>query len=365
MSRPPATSRKVGRVLVLPALLALFLVCLRAPQTARALLGAGAVPFPRSVPPRIWARNLLVARRAEAEGNEDDKGPLEPRDSKSKAPKEKDDVEEAEATASFDQVSRNKAVDEAASAQTADPVEDAKQDEQLQQTVQETEEIKEDKGFDESTEKVTNAQKFLALALARWEGIEKDLTLVSEKWREAIQRGDEEEERKWEQERKEAKEEFDKAKAEAEKAKEELEKAQSSQSTAPLQAGGAFALLRVQFVRSTIVAFWGHALLSARIPSSLSFTVLACSPAGSGRGSWLLQVQANLVALCVLPMLHNGVSVLGSRWGGQPVLRSLCARSPSCGCFCLRLDFHVTVSVRGGVKGVNLGSSCLPLARAP
>ena len=44
MSRPPATSRKVGRVLVL---LALFLVCLRATQTALALLGAGAVPFPR------------------------------------------------------------------------------------------------------------------------------------------------------------------------------------------------------------------------------------------------------------------------------------------------------------------------------
>ena len=52
-------------------------------------------------------------------------------------------------------------------------------------------------------------------------------------------------------------------------------------------------------------------------------------------------------ALRVLPMLQNGVSILGSRWGGcQPVLRSLCARSPSCGCFCLRLDFQVTVSVR-------------------
>ena len=58
---------------------------------------------------------------------------------------------------------------------------------------------------------------------------------MSEKWREAIQQGDKEEERKWQQERKEAKEEFDKAKAEAEKAKEELEKAKS---TAPLQAGG-------------------------------------------------------------------------------------------------------------------------------
>ena len=90
------------------------------------------------------------------------------------------------------------------------------------------------------TWQVSNAQKFLALALSRWEGIEKDLKLVSEKRREAIQRGDKEEERKWEQERKEAIEEFDKAREEATKAREELEKARS---TAPLQAGDAFALL--------------------------------------------------------------------------------------------------------------------------
>ena len=31
-------------------------------------------------------------------------------------------------------------------------------------------------------------------------------------------------------------------------------------------------------------AFWGHALLSARTVSSLSFTVLACISSGSGRG---------------------------------------------------------------------------------
>ena len=43
--------------------------------------------------------------------------------------------------------------------------------------------------------------------------------------------------------------------------------------------------------RSTVFAFWGHALLSARIPPSSSFTVLACSTSGSGRGSWLLQVS--------------------------------------------------------------------------
>ena len=33
----------------------------------------------------------------------------------------------------------------------------------------------------------------------------------------------------------------------------------------------------------------------------------------------------------------------------------LALRSPGCGCFRLRLDFQVTVSVRGGVKGVNPG----------
>ena len=48
------------------------------------------------------------------------------------------------------------------------------------------------------------------------------------------------------------------------------------------------------FVRFTGYAFWLHALLSARIPSSLSFTVLAGSTSGSGEGafgaegSWLL-----------------------------------------------------------------------------
>eukprot|EP00439_Symbiodinium_sp_Y106_P012614 s7064_g1.t2 len=74
----------------------------RASQTARALLGAGAVPFPRSVPPGIWARNLLVARRAEVGGTLD-RGEAS----------EKDQVEEATTEAkAFDQGLRNKAVDE-------------------------------------------------------------------------------------------------------------------------------------------------------------------------------------------------------------------------------------------------------------
>ena len=38
-------------------------------------------------------------------------------------------------------------------------------------------------------------------------------------------------------------------------------------------------------------------------------------------------------------------------FGEWPVLRTLCARSPGCGCFRLRLDFQVSVSVRGGGQG--------------
>ena len=104
------------------------------------------------------------------------------------------------------------------------------------------------------TWQVANARKFLELALARWEGANENLkntiatqAFAFEQFRQAVRNGDEEKKRYWEKERKEAKEEFEKAKAEfaeangeAEKAKEELEKAQSSQSTAPFQAGGLF-----------------------------------------------------------------------------------------------------------------------------
>ena len=125
------------------------------------------------------------------------------------------------------------------------------------------------------------------------------------------------------------KQELKDAETKLEKAKKELKEAEQKYAAkASVQAGrvqagaSAFAVVAVAcvFVRSTVFAFWGHALLSARIPPSSSFTVLACSPSGSGRGSWLLQVQANLVALRVLPMLQNGVSILGSRWGGVSLL---------------------------------------------
>ena len=84
--------------------------------------------------------------------------------------------------------------------------------------------------------------------------------------------------------------------------------------------------------------------------------MLACSTSGSGRGSWLLQVQAHLVALCVLPMLQNGVSVLGSRWGGSAsfalALRSLSRLRVFL--FEARLSGYC-VREGGGVKGVNPG----------
>ncbi|CAE7527488.1 unnamed protein product, partial [Symbiodinium sp. CCMP2456] len=98
-----------------------------------------------------------------------------------------------------------------------------------------------DKGFDEPSEQVANAQKFLALALARWESLEKDLGLMHEKWREAIQNGDKEGESKWESKIEIAESKIDKAKVDAEKKKEELEKAKS---TAPLQAKAALRVIK-------------------------------------------------------------------------------------------------------------------------
>ena len=124
----------------------------------------------------------------------------------------------------------------------------------------------------------TLSQKLLDMAVKTWDGAQEDLDGAREDLdfarqglRQAVQNGDE-------KERKEAKEEFDKAKEEFEKAKEEAKRAESkvqtakeeatkareeleeAKSTAPLQASGAQLLL---FVRSTVFAFWGHALLSA------------------------------------------------------------------------------------------------------
>ena len=152
----------------------------------------------------------------------------------------------------------------------------------------------------------TLSQKLLDMAVKTWDGAQEDLDGAREDLdfarqglRQAVQNGDE-------KERKEAKEEFDKAKEEFEKAKEEAKRAESkvqtakeeatkakeelekAKSMAPLQAGGAQLLL---FVRSTIFASWGHALLSARVP-----------------------LFVKLFSLCWLAAQRE-----------RPVLRSLCA----------------------------------------
>ena len=131
----------------------------------------------------------------------------------------------------------------------------------------------------------TLSQKLLDMAVKIWDGAQKDwdgaqkdldgaredLDFARQGLRQAVQNGDEKERKEAREEFKKAKEEFEKAKEEAKraeskvqtakeeatKAREELEEAKS---TAPLQASGAQLLL---FVRSTVFAFWGHALLSA------------------------------------------------------------------------------------------------------
>ena len=57
------------------------------------------------------------------------------------------------------------------------------------------------------------------------------------------------------------------------------------------------------FVRSTVFAFWGDVLLSARIPSSLSFTELACSTSGAASGS-----GKSGCSLCFADASERGVS---------------------------------------------------------
>ena len=119
------------------------------------------------------------------------------------------------------------------------------------------------------------------------------------------------------------------------------------------------------FVRFTGYAFWLHALLSARIPSSLSFTVLAGSTSGSGRGLSAIRSRGLLAALgscksgcpsCFADASERGVNPRLEVGGSACVAPAL--RSRGCGCFCLRLDFQVAVSVRGS-QGTWVLSACL------
>ena len=98
-----------------------------------------------------------------------------------------------------------------------------------------------------------------------------------------------------------------------------------------------------------------HALLSPRIQhhpfrlrcfcACCTCVVRAVHMAASGYyANHALPLQQGLPTL---QLSGFSLSLACSTSGSQPVLRSLCARSPGCGCFCLRLDFQVTVSVRG------------------
>ena len=152
---------------------------------------------------------------------------------------------------------------------------------------------------------------------------------AAEKWEEKVNRAEEKVERAEEKvERAEekvetAEEKVDRAKVELDRAKQEVDKAkEAAKASVPAgrgQAGASACAVvaalpqgRCAFSCSpTVFAFWGHALLSARIPLVKPFS------------------------LCWLAALR-GVACFAL------ILRSFSSR------FCLRLDFHVTVSVRGG-----------------
>ena len=93
-------------------------------------------------------------------------------------------------------------------------------------------------------------------------------------------------------------------------------------------------------------------------------TVLACSTSGNGRGfrsGGLLAALGSCksgCSSCFADASEQGVSPR-IEVGGLTCF-ALALRSPGCSCFCLRLDFQVTVSVGGEST---LGSSCLPPAR--
>ena len=98
------------------------------------------------------------------------------------------------------------------------------------------------------------AQKELDGARADLDGAREDRDFARQRLRQAVQNGDEKERKEAREEFEKAKEEFEKAKEEFEKAKEEVQTAkeeatkareelEKAKSTAPLQAGGTFALL--------------------------------------------------------------------------------------------------------------------------
>ena len=190
-------------------------------------------------------------------------------------------------------------------------------------------------------------------------------------WLEELQAGRSDEANVLKKELKEAKKELKEAKKELKEAEQKYNAKASVQAGRGQAGASACAVVAVAFdlqhSRMVVVRFravqpfllFGVMLSSQQgFRSSLSFTVLACSTSGSGRGSWLLQVQANLVALCVLPFFRTGCQSQ-ARGGGVSLFCAgfaLALRSFS------RLRLFVSEArlsgycVReGGVKGVNPG----------
>ena len=146
---------------------------------------------------------------------------------------------------------------------------------------------------------------------------------AAEKWQVEVKQAEEKVDRA-KQEVETAEEKVDRAKVELDRAKQEVDKAkEAAKASVPAgrgQAGASACAVvaalphgrRAFSCGPTVFAFWGHALLSARIP-------LVVKP----------------FSLCWLAALR-GVACFAL------ILRSFSSR------FCLRLYFHVTVSVRGG-----------------
>ena len=169
----------------------------------------------------------------------------------------------------------------------------------------------------------------LQFVQTRWEeAVQAKDNEAAEKWEEKVNRAEEKVERAEEKvERAEekvetAEEKVDRAKVELDRAKQEVDKAkEAAKASVPAgrgQAGASACAVvaalphgrRAFSCGPTVFAFWGHALLSARIP-------LVVKP----------------FSLCWLAALR-GVACFAL------ILRSFSSR------FCLRLDFQVTVSVR-------------------
>ena len=192
--------------------------------------------------------------------------------------------------------------EQAASAQTADPVEDAPKASEravglrfcslksCRRQLWSSSQNRKQMCLAPCTRQDLN-QRVRRLAIDEMETAQQAVKTLTALWLEELKAGRSDEANALKQEVKEAE-------AKLEKAEQKYKDAKASVQAGPEQAGAsACAVVAVAFglqppawsscvfARSTVVAFWGHALLSARIPSSLSFTALACNTSGSGRGS--------------------------------------------------------------------------------